>query len=94
MEGREGAVRPGDESGRDRPDKKEYDGSSSVPAEASGWGGMVSPKAQEGKLNPRTERFFSKSLRGSRWESRYSPPPLISCSGSPYAELYLVVTKG
>ena len=55
---------------------------------------MVSPKVQEGKLNPRTERSFSKRLRGSRWKSRYSPPSPISCSGSPYAELYLVVTKG
>lgn len=27
VEGREGAVSPGDEFGRDRPDKKEYDGS-------------------------------------------------------------------
>lgn len=52
---------------------------------------MVSPKAQEGKLNPRTEKLLQKAP-GKSVEKQVAPPPVSVLD--PYAELYLVGTKG
>lgn len=74
---------------RVRPDEGECDRSELL-SQLRQWGGILSAKARKRKLEPRRERRFSESLTGSQWKS---PQPLISCSGSPYTELCLVVTK-